>query len=125
VLSRILKSVTDRGPAGRDNEYGFGVINPYAALSAKVTATTPNAVFEGAKPLMKLATLKARTPSTKAAAGAASAPIGRVTVGKNATVLGTRFLILVAAAASLTVLSFGLVMAGLRRQPEPLAPQPL
>jgi subtilisin family serine protease len=123
VLSRILKSVTDRGPAGRDNEYGFGVINPYAALSAKVTDTTPNAVFDGAQPLIKLATLKAKTPPTKAAAGSASAPIGQVTVGKNATVLGIGFLILVAAAALLTLLAIGLVASGWRRRPVPLAPQ--
>ena len=115
VLSRILKSVIDRGPAGRDNEYGFGVVNPYAALSAKVTDTTPNAVFEGAQPLINLATLKARTPPTKAPAGAASAPVGQVTVGKSAAVLGTGFLVLVAAAALLTLLAIGLVVAGLNR----------
>jgi hypothetical protein len=80
-------------------------------------------VFDGAQPLIKLATLKAKTPPTKAAAGSASAPIGQVTVGKTATVLGIGFLILVAAAALLTLLAIGLVASGLRRRPVPLTPQ--
>jgi subtilisin family serine protease len=124
VLSRILTTVTDRGPVGRDKEYGFGVVNPEAALKATVTAATPNSVFDGVQPLLNLATAKAKTPPTKAVAGDPAASIGNVTVAKSAAVLGTKFLVLVGATAALAFLAILLLVAGLRRRPTP-APAPV
>jgi subtilisin family serine protease len=34
VIHRLTATATDRGPKGRDPEYGYGIVNPYAALTA-------------------------------------------------------------------------------------------
>jgi subtilisin family serine protease len=36
VIHRLTATATDKGPPGRDNEYGYGVINIVAALTADV-----------------------------------------------------------------------------------------
>jgi hypothetical protein len=36
VIHRLTATATDKGPRGRDNEYGYGVINIVAALTADV-----------------------------------------------------------------------------------------
>jgi type VII secretion-associated serine protease mycosin len=36
VIHRLTATATDKGPPGRDNEYGYGVINIVAALTANV-----------------------------------------------------------------------------------------
>jgi type VII secretion-associated serine protease mycosin len=52
VVHRLTATATDKGPPGRDNEYGYGIVNPVAALTADVpplqaspsqTPTTPTA----------------------------------------------------------------------------------
>jgi subtilisin family serine protease len=120
VLSRILTTVTDRGAKGRDNEYGLGIVNPEAALKATVTEATPNLVFDGVQPLLKLATAKNKTPPVKAPAGRADAPIGQFSVGKQVTVLGSTFIALLAATALLGLLATTLFVMGLRRRPVPV-----
>ncbi len=42
VVSRIVKTAKDRGPAGRDSEYGFGMVDPTGALTAEVPAVSTN-----------------------------------------------------------------------------------
>jgi type VII secretion-associated serine protease mycosin len=42
VVNRLIKTATDRGPKGRDESYGFGVVNPLAALTADVAAVNDN-----------------------------------------------------------------------------------
>ncbi len=36
VIRRLTATATDRGKPGRDDEYGFGIVNPVAALTASV-----------------------------------------------------------------------------------------
>lgn len=36
VVHRLTATATDKGPPGRDNEYGYGIVNPVAALTADV-----------------------------------------------------------------------------------------
>jgi len=36
VIHRLTATATDKGPKGRDPEYGYGIVNPYAALTADV-----------------------------------------------------------------------------------------
>ena len=53
TLTRLLSTVTDRGPPGHDPAYGYGVINPAAAVAAPVPATdAANPVLDGAQPLL-------------------------------------------------------------------------
>ncbi|MEH1166338.1 S8 family serine peptidase [Micromonospora sp. CPCC 205539] len=48
VVNRLIKTARDAGPNGRDPQYGFGVIDPLAALSRSVPAVTANPLLEGA-----------------------------------------------------------------------------
>lgn len=43
VVHRLTATATDKGPAGRDPEYGFGVVNLVKALTANVPPATPTA----------------------------------------------------------------------------------
>ena len=42
VINRIIKTATDRGATGRDPIYGFGLVDPSAALTAEVPAVVDN-----------------------------------------------------------------------------------
>ena len=42
VVNRIIKTAQDRGPTGRDSQYGFGMIDPTQALTAVVPAVVNN-----------------------------------------------------------------------------------
>ncbi|WP_051708676.1 type VII secretion-associated serine protease mycosin [Micromonospora parva] len=42
VINRIIQTARDAGPAGRDPQYGFGRIDPVAALTADVPAVSQN-----------------------------------------------------------------------------------
>ncbi|MFL6163692.1 MAG: S8 family peptidase [Jatrophihabitantaceae bacterium] len=77
ILNRLLDTVTDRGPAGHDSAYGYGVINPAAAVALPVpAATAANPVLDGAKPLLALGSGTSAGPKSLAAAGLADPPLG-------------------------------------------------
>ncbi|KKJ99188.1 type VII secretion-associated serine protease mycosin [Micromonospora sp. HK10] len=42
VINRIIRTARDAGPPGRDAQYGFGRIDPIAALTAKVPSVSAN-----------------------------------------------------------------------------------
>lgn len=42
VINRIIRTARDAGPPGRDPQYGFGRVDPVAALTAKVPAVSAN-----------------------------------------------------------------------------------
>ena len=42
VVNRIVKTAKDRGPAGRDAQYGFGMVDPTGALTAEVPSVATN-----------------------------------------------------------------------------------
>lgn len=42
VINRLLATAQDKGPAGRDDLYGFGVVDPVAALTASVPSVSAN-----------------------------------------------------------------------------------
>jgi subtilisin family serine protease len=43
VIHRLTATAIDKGPPGRDNEYGYGLINIVAALTATVPPASPSA----------------------------------------------------------------------------------
>ncbi|MET8912286.1 type VII secretion-associated serine protease mycosin [Micromonospora sp. NPDC004551] len=49
VINRIIRTARDAGPPGRDPQYGFGRIDPVAALTARVPAVSANPLL-GAAP---------------------------------------------------------------------------
>ncbi|WP_406072252.1 type VII secretion-associated serine protease mycosin [Micromonospora sp. NBC_01638] len=46
VINRIIRTSRDAGPSGRDPQYGFGVIDPVAALTADVPPVTANPLLD-------------------------------------------------------------------------------
>ncbi|WCN80362.1 type VII secretion-associated serine protease mycosin [Micromonospora sp. LH3U1] len=48
VINRIIRTSRDAGPSGRDPQYGFGVIDPVAALTANVPPVTANPLLDPA-----------------------------------------------------------------------------
>ncbi|MET8251070.1 S8 family serine peptidase [Micromonospora sp. NPDC005197] len=48
VISRLIETARDAGPAGRDPQFGFGRVDPIAALTRSVPAVTANPLLEGA-----------------------------------------------------------------------------
>ncbi|MDG6108554.1 S8 family serine peptidase [Dactylosporangium aurantiacum] len=40
VVNRLFKTAADKGPAGRDDQFGWGLVDPLAAVSADVPAVT-------------------------------------------------------------------------------------
>jgi type VII secretion-associated serine protease mycosin len=42
VINRLIVTAQDKGPAGRDDLYGFGVVDPVAALTASVPSVGAN-----------------------------------------------------------------------------------
>jgi len=42
VVHRLTATATDKGPPGRDDQYGYGIVNPVAALTADVPPLPPS-----------------------------------------------------------------------------------
>jgi serine protease len=42
VVNRLIKTAEDEGPPGRDTEYGYGIVDPVAALTESVPAVSRN-----------------------------------------------------------------------------------
>lgn len=85
VVNRIIKTAEDTGPAGRDAEYGYGLIDPYRALTAEIPAVALNPLDTNAPPGV------ARFGSAPSAGQAQSAPdnlqpgaVGKRAPGANA-----------------------------------------
>jgi hypothetical protein len=50
VVNRIIKTAKDRGPSGRDGQYGYGMVNPSGALTAEVPSVLRNPLDTTASP---------------------------------------------------------------------------
>jgi type VII secretion-associated serine protease mycosin len=52
VIHRLTATATDKGTPGRDDQYGYGIVNPYAALTATIPGehTSPGASTSPATP---------------------------------------------------------------------------
>ncbi len=62
VVNRLIRTSTDLGPPGRDDRYGFGLVNPLAALTSEVPSVPAN-------PLLGTPGQPAAQPTNLAAAG--------------------------------------------------------
>jgi serine protease len=50
VVNRIIKTAKDRGPAGHDAQYGYGMVDPAGALTAEIPAVLRNPLDTTASP---------------------------------------------------------------------------
>lgn len=109
ILTRLLSTVTDRGPAGRDSAYGYGVINAAAAIAAPVpAANAANPVLDGAQPL--LAGGPSAGPKPLPVAGSANPSLGSFQVLAAADRRSVQWYLLTGAALGfllLALLAFG------------------
>lgn len=46
VINRMIRTAADKGPAGRDEQYGFGIVDPVAALTEDVPSVKENPLGE-------------------------------------------------------------------------------
>lgn len=124
ILSRLLGTVQDRGPAGRDSAYGIGFIEPNRAIAAPAkVAAAPNSVFAGVQPLLRLAKATAASPTPRLRAGNASAGLGQLVVGDPPG--GVSDAVLASAAAAVFFLSAAvLAFLAVARRPRPTIVRP-
>ncbi|MEQ4305019.1 type VII secretion-associated serine protease mycosin [Plantactinospora sp. B6F1] len=50
VVNRLINTARDVGPSGRDDRFGFGVVDPLAALNGEVSSVRTNPLDDGAAP---------------------------------------------------------------------------
>ncbi|MEU7825279.1 type VII secretion-associated serine protease mycosin [Catellatospora sp. NPDC049133] len=50
VVQRLIKTAQDLGPAGRDDSFGFGLVDPVAALTAEVAPVRTNSLDNAPPP---------------------------------------------------------------------------
>ncbi len=82
VVQRLISTATDAGPAGHDPQYGHGIVNPVAALTADVTPAAEN-------PLGSVTELLEATPVPPVAQGPPESSAGEpVSLGVVFGVLG-------------------------------------
>ncbi|MEU4782019.1 S8 family serine peptidase [Micromonospora sp. NPDC023633] len=48
VVNRLIRTARDKGPTGRDSQYGFGAVDPLAALTRSVPAVDAHPLLTGA-----------------------------------------------------------------------------
>jgi type VII secretion-associated serine protease mycosin len=48
VVNRIIRTARDAGQPGRDSQFGFGIVDPLAALTADIPAVTTNPLLQPA-----------------------------------------------------------------------------
>jgi type VII secretion-associated serine protease mycosin len=61
VIHRLEATAIDKGPPGRDDEFGYGLVNIVAALTAKIAPLTGPSVARGSSPL------PSRSPTSRTA----------------------------------------------------------
>jgi serine protease len=82
VINRIIKTAKDRGAPGRDSTYGYGLVDPAAALTVQVPAVVDNPLDTTPDPG------KAGFGSAPSSGQALSAPDGAATGAVNPRVPG-------------------------------------
>jgi subtilisin family serine protease len=117
VLTRLLSSVTDRGPRGRDSAYGLGVINPAAAIATHPVAGAANVVFDGVAPLLGQSASATRQPTSVQPAGHPAATLGQFRIGSAPAVLAASFYFAVSSAVVFALLAVLAVILFVRRRP--------
>jgi membrane-anchored mycosin MYCP len=98
VINRLIKTAGDKGPAGRDPQYGFGVVDPVKALTAQVASV-------GQNPLV--------APVDSAPATASKSASGHASVASGSG--GTVALVLVGVAVVLVLVVAAMVLWWRRR----------
>jgi subtilisin family serine protease len=94
VINRLIRTARDLGPTGRDDRYGYGEVNPVAALTASVPIVRRNPLLVPATPDV-VGRFEARAVTKHASGGSPLVSPLRVVIGVNTG--GTVFLLLLVA----------------------------
>jgi subtilisin family serine protease len=120
VLSRLLATAADRGPKGRDPQYGLGVIDPAAAIAASpAVAAGKNPVLDAVAPLLGLSKGTATKPRPLPPASRPTAALGDYRVAGAPPILSTGVYAPAAGSVLFGVLALGLLVAAVRRRRRP------
>ena len=114
VINRLIRTAQDRGAKGRDLQYGFGLVDPVAALTASVPAVRGN-------PLLGSATSGPATGGSTEDSGDVGGPPVSISITNK---LGVAILCGVIVAVIVGVLILVLVQRGRRRRATPVGPPP-
>lgn len=124
VVARVLATL-DKRTTHRNPGYGYGIINAYRAVTAKVPANADNPVYAAAEPFMaRNRALAEAAAAGPAPAGAPSTSLGRFSVGRAPRLLVPQVLVGIAVAAAGLIALVALTMGASvrrRRQPELVA----
>jgi serine protease len=100
VVNRLIRTADDLGPAGRDPKYGFGMVEPLEALTAKVP-TVPTNPLDTAPPSP---TATATITNTPTATGTDQRNAAGTATGPDSGVPHTAYLVGVAVVLAIAVL---------------------
>ena len=90
VVNRIVKTAKDRGPAGRDAQYGFGMVDPTGALTAVVPSVAGNPLDTAPPPgVARFGSAPVSGQAQSAPDSGASGAVGARVPGSNAGVVVT------------------------------------
>jgi serine protease len=85
VINRIIKTAKDRGPAGHDTTYGYGMVDPTGALTAEVPAVAENPLDTTPSPgIAGFGNAPASGQAQSAPNSLAGGPVGARVPGANA-----------------------------------------
>ena len=82
VINRLIRTARDLGPPGRDDQYGYGEVNPVAALTASVPLVRRNPLIAPSTP-DAVQHFEARPVAPRASGGSRLAGPLRVLIGLN------------------------------------------
>lgn len=114
VVQRIMASLRDAGPPGRDDQTGYGVVRPVYALADSIPANTANPVFDAYDKGVLLAPHRTHRPT----AGPPVRNPASARAGVTGLVLSGVVTLVFAIAVTLLVL-YLVRRAGRRRAPHP------
>lgn len=115
VVNRLIRTATDLGDAGRDDVFGYGLVNPVAALTSDVPSVASNPL-DNLPPPGKASFGKASAPSTTDAPGLQSlAPRTGVPAGAAAASVNRPVIGVLPAGIAIVVVLVGGATATLRR----------
>jgi type VII secretion-associated serine protease mycosin len=90
VVNRIIKTAKDRGPAGHDAQYGYGMVDPTNALTAEIPTVTFNPLDNTASPgIAGFGNAPASGQAQSAPNGPAAGNIGARVAGADSHVAAT------------------------------------
>ncbi|NHC44032.1 type VII secretion-associated serine protease mycosin [Motilibacter aurantiacus] len=119
VIERMIRTARDEGAPGRDDKYGFGVVDPVKALTADVAPVTENPLLDpregAAQPAAPSAAATTAPPASEGAATSSPGPAAVLPAAGDAGGGGTSPLLWLGVGLAGLLLGAGALAALLRR----------